>query len=765
MRVVFKILITLFYLSLGAFALATDTNPFPEDYQLLTDQQCDNSLCNGRYVDPFQKLDLKIGEEYINISADIIENAETQVLLYGSVLFAVLNYQIRADNAVLNLQDYSFNMEGNIKLRSKGLLITADSVISSSSKTLVFNNAKVLTHEAHSIATGDVITLKPYKGKRGHIHIRNATYTTCEPGSNEWKLHSASMVLNLNINYAFMNHPRIEMYGVPVAYIPWGFLSMYTGRQWGVLAPVISSSEHSGTDIIYPLYMPFNGSSDITFSPRNSQNRGDGFELQFRLLTRNSYTEYDASYLRRDESFIKFQNDLGKDEYGERWLSRVVHKMHYPIKKDWALKADIDYFSLSDSHFVNDNAPTTFDTSILDGIGHVAKKAKIWLETPVGFLTYGIQNFESINGYISQFEHYAPYWSFESIKQYNNQFTSLVNIHSASVYDSQQRQRQRDWADLGVQYQRFVGLVDLAVTAGVQYLKIADYQSVDAPFLTVQLESYLSNSSDVATTFSMYWADYGGPNQEHLPVSKSVAVLLDYHLLFEDSASIDLDRVADYQKVALGVEWLGTKGDSNLNWRVAIGGQKYTKASQVLQQKSISGIQQRDWQLYVDSYFPLTEQSQLVNKYNYNTQTNRSEINSSYLFYNNKVKSRQQIVEVSFHDYWESKRQQQLNFAMYSKILRKVGFFANYQQSLIENRNISTIFGFRYESCCLQIDILKYDWEQIVVNDGVNNSRDSGILLQFNLKGAVAFGKGINYYAQRLFSTSNIDVDSDFSKD
>ena len=262
----------------------------------------------------------------------------------------------------------------------------------------------------------------------------------------------------------------------------------------------------------------------------------------------------------------------------------------------------------------------------------------------------------------------------------------------------------------------------------------------------------------------MYYANFDTSNQSHLPDLEPVSnFILDYDFLFTDIEVSSYGKLADYEKLAIGVSINSqSRVNAKKHWRFAIGTQNYIKHSQVLIADSKAAENKRQHWL-AQLYLPTTKHSDLITKISYN-QNQDLEYSAAYIYHFDTVINRQQIIEVSFFDYkHRGQQQQQLNTALYSKLSNNFGIFFNYQQSLLDARNLSQVFGLRYEGCCFQVDLLQYSWEQNLENSGVNNLRDTGILLQFSLKGVFSLGTGISEQVQNYFSLVNPKIDSSFN--
>ena len=422
--------------------------------------QCHKGLCSGKYIDKYQQLEIAIDNDNLDLLADSIENTGEQYLLSGNVLIAFQDIQLRGDSAVISVASKKIVMTGNVELRRPGLLIAGESIQATDSNTIVINKANILYHKAHALASGSKFTYKPNIGKRGHLHIKDAKITTCEPGDNGWEFQASSLLLNFNIDYAFMNHPRLKVEDVPVGYLPWAFFNLNQDRQWGILEPVFGSSSRGGSDITLPLYIPFNSYSDITISPQKISNRGDGLEAQFRILSKYSYSEVNTSYYENDLVYAKLKN-LAENSDSKRYLLNLVHKMNLDLSEDIKFIADVNYFDVSDSHIFNDLLFATYDTGIVNGSSNIKSSAKALLQSPIGNFEYGFKRYLPTLGLLESTNYYKNYWQFAGSQNLSNSLQIDYSNHRANIVDSESNIFNRNNATVNLLHTAYTRLVDI----------------------------------------------------------------------------------------------------------------------------------------------------------------------------------------------------------------------------------------------------------------------------------------------------------------
>jgi len=734
----------------------------PPDYVEYEQPQCQQKLCSGEYIDIYDSLKINLLNDRLDFAADQIQANGKQMTFQGNVEFVIGGILLTADYAEFTTTPMQLQMQGHVTLRRDNVYIVSDSIVVDGTNTFVMTNANFLSHKNHARASGDTITFKPNIGKKGHIHIANATYTTCLPNDVDWSFHTSNMLLNLNINYAFMNHATIKMHDVPVSYLPWGFLSLQSGRQWGILTPSFSNSNQSGFKQLYPMYMPLGPSVDFTISPFKTALRNDGYELQVRALTPYSHTELNRSYLRRDTKFIAEQQLKNNTVNGERWLNHLHQKLQFQFDRDLALKANINYYDLSDSYYLNDNPIESLKVVDNAGLTFIENVTNLTLDSTIGSLTIGSQSYNAINGTNIKYTNLKSFVDWHGSRQVNNS-TFLdyhLNVANVVTIDNKQYQRQYRLLQFSNTHIKQNWTLDSQFELHSVNTDLQGQTVVPSAAFNLKFNNY--SASNVANKLQLF-ASHNAIEQATEPrlLYESAQVSPNYYQFFSNQVVAGFDSVPDFSKIVVGSEWYSLNANSR-NWWLAVAAQQYINQSNLLKSFAVEQSQQQKLQWVGEAQMQFSKNASIDTVVFHNSSNNKSSWHLHFLNHYHQNDVRQSIIEVSYHDYFQSGHNQQLNLAMYHKVNRKFGVLFNLQQSLLDDRNISRIVGLRYESCCFQIDIVAFNNEQKIATIDTPLANDSGILLQFSLKGVAEFGSGIRRQVNQIFSAFDLDVDNNF---
>jgi lipopolysaccharide assembly outer membrane protein LptD (OstA) len=117
--------------------------------------------------------------------------------------------------------------------------------------------------------------------------FREGEFTTCRcpdaEDADPWVLHSEQADLEIE-GYAKARNTTVEVFGVPVAWIPWMIFPVMTQRQTGFLFPEFSLSSISGFEFGLPFFWAPRDDVGLVLTPRYSVERGFGSAGRFEFV-------------------------------------------------------------------------------------------------------------------------------------------------------------------------------------------------------------------------------------------------------------------------------------------------------------------------------------------------------------------------------------------------------------------------------------------------------------------------------------------------
>ena len=198
--------------------------------------------------------------------------------------------------------------------------------------------------------------------KHGNMNLYDATYTTCLPNKDEWKLKASKIILNSETGRGQATHTRLLLKGIPVFYTPYFNFPIDKKRHTGFLASSFSSSSDSGISLNLPFYWNIAPNYDATISPKIMTNRGILLDNSFRYLTPLTKGSVALGFIFNDREFKSFQKrslTKWKDRPSLNRLqnasaNRKAFSWRNEIKFNPHLSSKIDYNYVSDDYYTSD---------------------------------------------------------------------------------------------------------------------------------------------------------------------------------------------------------------------------------------------------------------------------------------------------------------------------------------------------------------------------------------------------------------------------
>ena len=195
--------------------------------------------------------------------------------------------------------------------------------------------------------------------------LKNARYTTCEAGVDDWYIKAKEIELNDYTQSGTAKNAYVEFKGVPLLYTPWMSFSFNNERKSGLLAPTIGSTTNSGFEVAVPYYINIAPNKDATVSTRYMSKRGLQLQGDFRYLGEN-YSGIDSlEYL---------DNDTNTDK--RRYYANLSHS--HSFDNGWSAGYNLE--KVSDDQYFADMSTRIINTSRvnLPQEGRVDYSGEVW---------------------------------------------------------------------------------------------------------------------------------------------------------------------------------------------------------------------------------------------------------------------------------------------------------------------------------------------------------------------------------------------------
>ncbi len=300
-------------------------------------------------------LSERLSEEPFELTADSL-HYDIERELYvgrGNVVIRQSGRTLRADWVAFNRKTGAGVASGNVQLEDAGDVVTAD-FVEFELETIqgVVHGGRLESQTSRFRASAAEIAKT---GPRTYS-FRDGRFTTCRcpdpEDTDPWVLRSQEAELEVE-GYATARNTTFDVFGVPVAWIPWMVFPVKTERQTGLLFPEFSLGSFHGFEFGLPFFWAINDQAGVVLTPRYSVTRGPGGAARFDYVS-GEHSEGDMLGAYYHDQ--KIDPKTPEEPFGRhRWSTSGVH--------DWSLPAELRL--LTTYRFASDNE-VPFDFRELD---------------------------------------------------------------------------------------------------------------------------------------------------------------------------------------------------------------------------------------------------------------------------------------------------------------------------------------------------------------------------------------------------------------
>jgi LPS-assembly protein len=195
---------------------------------------------------------------------------------------------------------------------------------------------------------------------RERYRFTNATYTTCRPGQEDWRLEARELELDFEEEEGVARGSRLRFFDTTILAAPYAIFPLGDRRKSGLLTPYYSQTTTRGLEFGIPYYWNIAPEHDATFTPVYMAKRGFQLKNQLRYLERPYAGELKFEYLPDDREF---------------GTSREGLSLQHAHTLGTGLTAQLDYNKVSDNRYFVDLASQVKQVSVgnLPQDGYVTK--------------------------------------------------------------------------------------------------------------------------------------------------------------------------------------------------------------------------------------------------------------------------------------------------------------------------------------------------------------------------------------------------------
>lgn len=302
--------------------------------------------------------------------AQVVDPLSQQFNVVGSQPAVAPDEQmlIEADELAYDFDRETVTAKGNVQIQYGGYVLDAERVIyNQRSGRLIASGGVRLLDPAGTLTTAETMDItddfrdgfveslnvittdrtrfsaQGAEQRDGTLTIfRRGVYTACEPCLEHperpplWQIKAARIIQNKAERTIYYEHPRLEFFGIPIAYAPFfSHPDPTVQRKSGFLTPSLLRTEKIGFGVTTPYFWNLAPDYDLTFSPTYLSQAGLLMQTEWRQrLMKGSYSirlagifqnergafEFDdVQYPGYDQEFRGSVHTIGSFAFNDRW--------------------------------------------------------------------------------------------------------------------------------------------------------------------------------------------------------------------------------------------------------------------------------------------------------------------------------------------------------------------------------------------------------------------------------------------------------------
>ncbi|VAW51187.1 LPS-assembly protein LptD @ Organic solvent tolerance protein precursor [hydrothermal vent metagenome] len=295
------------------------------------------------------------------IGADTTQSGtDSSISLDGNVVIEQHKLRLSADHAQYDKQQETLQVSGNVHIDSESMFLEADSgtinisnnaseeKATKSKRTGQFSNIKFLIPDSQMKGKAKSIRMSENSEGNKTSTLNNANITSCDLFDPDWLISAEEIRLDHDDEYGSADNVVIRFKDIPFLYIPYMAFPTSDKRRSGLLSPEFGTSTSRGIELAVPWYWNIAPNHDAVITPRYMEKRGTEVGGNYRYLTQSTNGKLVGAYLPND--------DITQDN---RYQVRYTQQTRILSN----LLLDVDVQDISDSEYFNDFSNNLGSTS------------------------------------------------------------------------------------------------------------------------------------------------------------------------------------------------------------------------------------------------------------------------------------------------------------------------------------------------------------------------------------------------------------------
>ena len=509
----------------------------------------DWALCAPPAIPPPPSADLQVS----TIEADSTSLRDDGVsVVEGNVALRTPERTITSDRMSYDLDTGRAEATGRVTVREPELYLEGSRLeVNLETGETVLDDATY--HHPGSHGRGDA---KRIESDPRRTVVTGGSFTTCDPGSNVWRLEASSLVLDRESGTGVARNARFKLFELPVLYTPWISFPIGDERKTGLLVPTFESSDNTGTSLTLPLYLNLAPNYDATLRPRLTSRRGEVLGGQFRYLSERGTGTIEGEALPED----RITGD-----------SRSLVSFRHRHRFAQGLDARVGYARASDIDYLRDIRTGT----AVANTDHLRRFAEVVYELPALRLEAEVEDYQVLKATEGRFDPYraAPRLALESRlpernRRVNFDFRGELTRfdHGTDLVARGTRLDLRPSAVFPLR-SSFGYLIPRATLHYTGYeldnvaASVSDSPSRVVPSFSVDGGLYFDHHASLGERRlvhtiepRLFYLRVADRDQDHLPLFDAGSYTFGYDHLFRENRFSGTDRIGDADRLTLALE-------------------------------------------------------------------------------------------------------------------------------------------------------------------------------------------------------------------
>ena len=740
-------------------------------------------FCSGKYRPVATQIR---GDDNLVVQANESTASITgEAVFKGNVEFSQLDRRIFSDHATWSQDNRSASFSGNVNMLTPNLVMSGESALINNNPNPELQTA-TLSNSIYAIPGSHVRGTAGSIDSQGEfiIQLSDATYTFCEPGSNDWDLKASEIHLDRETGIGSAWHTRLRIKEIPILYFPYYRFPIDDRRMTGFLDPTFSiNGEVQASEMSIPFYINFHPQADATITPKEILDHGLLWQFQLRQLT-SLFGEGEFNYgiLKGDRSYLQDQTEADgitplDTDREDRWL--VNFQQRGEINQYWRHRWV--YNRLSDNDYLNDMSPSL----AINRETHMPTRGEIYFDKNAWHFDITGESYQTVDDTITQAS--RPY---QRVPQLNLTYKPESFSGLSGSFITQATRFQRDNEELtginAINGNRFV--FDTAVSYTFEWpfafitpkaeYKVRQYQLDDIeqglvddgldenPTISVPKFSLDAGLFFERDAFNNQFLQTLEPrilhlkvpyvDQSDIPNFDSSELTFNANQLFRDYRFNGNDRIGDTHQTTVGITTRFISDSSGIEkFNASIGQIYYHQDRQV----KLTGVstnekdQRSNSSTIVESTWNPFDQWRLYSmiEWGKGPKIEGEDFNDEILQKQFSIEYNDNLNHMANIGLRENKSEKvrQLDIGVFWALndswaligSRKKDLW-NYESDELKPVDpvIEALAGFEYQSCCWRLQFLYQEQSKRITDQDANTDKQYGWLLRIELKGLSSFG-------------------------